>query len=233
MAVSAMGTKLQIGINAIAELKSVSGLEISVDTLDTTALDSGGWRTFIQGMRDAGEVSVSGYFNPSDTQGQKALYDSLMAGTVLSYSILFPSGLGATWSFQGVVTKFTTSAEMEAVVSFEASIKVSGIPALGVSASAGLTSVAFTPAGTQNPAFSSSKYVYSLTFTGTSLALVPTGSGQTIKVYVNGTLTNTLSSGDSATIAFAAINDAKLITLVAAENGKTANVYEYAAVRTA
>ena len=69
MAKKAQGTKLKIGANSIAELTSIGGLSLSADTIDVTTLDSDGYREFIQGMKDGGEVSISGYFNPADTNG--------------------------------------------------------------------------------------------------------------------------------------------------------------------
>lgn len=130
MAVHSMGTKLKIGTDSVAELTDIGGLDLSADTIETTTLDSGGWRTFVQGMKDAGEVSVSGYFNPDDTDGQKALYDAFSAGTVLSLTVEFPTALGAKWTFSGIVTQITTGASMEDSVSFESTIKVSGAPTL-------------------------------------------------------------------------------------------------------
>jgi predicted secreted protein len=131
MAVASMGTKLKVGASGyVAELTDIGGLDISADTIETTSLDSNGWRSFIGGLKDAGEVSLSGHFNPDDTDGQKALFDALVAGTVLSLKIEFPTALGAEWSFSGVVTKFTTSSALEDSVTFEATIKVSGQPTL-------------------------------------------------------------------------------------------------------
>ena len=131
MAVHSMGTKFKIGSSGyVAELTDIGGLDISADTIETTTLDSNGWRTFIGGVKDAGEVSLSGFFNPDDTDGQKALYDSLGTGASSNFTIEFPSALGATWTFSGIVTKFTTSSAMEDSISFEATIKVSGSPSL-------------------------------------------------------------------------------------------------------
>lgn len=130
MAVAAMGTKLKIGTASVAELTEISGLDISADTIETTTLDSGGWRTFVQGVKDAGEVSLSGYFNPDDTDGQKALVDAFNAGTVLALTIDFPVALGAKWTFSGIVTQITTGASMEDSISFEANVKVTGSPTL-------------------------------------------------------------------------------------------------------
>lgn len=233
MAVAAMGTKLFIGLNSIAELQSVSGLEISADTIETTNLDSGGWRQFIQGVKDGGEVSISGYFNPGDTNGQKAVYDAFGTGTVTAFKIAFPSSLGAEWQFNGIVTGVTTGAEMEDTVTFEATIKVTGTPALGLTASGGLTALSFSGAGTLSPTFSNSKFIYSYTFTTqTSITVTATAASHTLQLYVDGSLVQTLTSGSaSSAIAFAAA-ESKLITITATEAGKTTKIYEAAVVRT-
>lgn len=130
MAKGAMGTKLKKGTTAIAELTSIGGLDLSADTIETTTLDSvDGYRTFIQGLKDGGEVSISGYFEP--TQHQTLLTD-FNSGDVSTYTIEFPTSLGAKWEFSAIVTGYNTGAELEDAVSFEATLKVSGKPTLTV-----------------------------------------------------------------------------------------------------
>lgn len=128
MATSAMGTVLKKGTTAIAELTSIGGLDLSADTIETTTLDSAdGFRTFAQGLKDAGEVSVSGYFNLTDHQG---LHTDFESGVESAYSIEFPASMDAKWTFNAIVTAYSTGAEMEDNVSFEATLKVSGKPTL-------------------------------------------------------------------------------------------------------
>jgi TP901-1 family phage major tail protein len=130
MAKRAVGTKLMIGAVKVGGLTSIGGVEKSADTLDTTTLDSdGGYRTFTGGFKDGGEVSLSGYFEPGDA-GQRALDEAYEEGGVEEFSIVFPTELGASWEFDGVVTAVSTGAELEELVSFEATIKVSGKPTL-------------------------------------------------------------------------------------------------------
>lgn len=234
MAVAAMGTKLLIGVNSIAELTSISGLEITADTIETTNLDSAGWRSFIQGVRDGGEVSISGYFNPGDTNGQYALYSSLTGGTVLSYTITFPSSLGASWTFSGIVTAYTTGAEMEDSVTFEATLKVTGQPALGVTASGGLTALTLSgTSGALSPAFANGKFTYSWTFiTSTTITVTPTAASHTIKLYIDGVYSQDITSGSASNAISFAAAESKMLTLVVYESGKTQKIYEIAAVRT-
>lgn len=133
MAERALGTKLKKGTTVIAELTSIDGLDLSADTIETTTLDTpDGYRTFIQGLKDAGEVSVSGFFNPATGKGQAELLADFESGTVQTYTIEFPAPLNAKWEFSAIVTGFSTSAELEEAVAFEATFKVTGKPTLTV-----------------------------------------------------------------------------------------------------
>lgn len=234
MAVAAMGTKLLIGANSIAELQSISGLEIKADTIETTNLDSAGWRNYIQGLKDGGEISMSGFFNPNDTNGQYALYTALSNGTVTGFTISFPSGLGAQWTFNGVVTGFKSDSSFEDSVTFEATIKVTGIPSLGLTASGGLTALTLSgTGGALSPTFANGTYSYSWTFnTSTSITVTPTAASHTIKLYVDGVYSQDITSGSaSSAIAFAV--GSKKLTLVVNESGKTQKIYDIVAIRTA
>ncbi len=135
-AARALGTKLKIGATtpvAVAGLTSIGGLELSADTIDTTTLDSdGGYRTFIAGFKDAGEVSLEGYLTMDTGKGQKELHDLFETGKVEAFIIEFPPETNAQWGFNGVVTGFSTSADLEDPLAFSATIKVSGKPTLTV-----------------------------------------------------------------------------------------------------
>lgn len=127
MPTAAMGTtiKKETG-TAYAGLTSIGGLDLSADTIDVTTLDSGlGYRKFISSFKDAGEVSLSGFFEYTSHQ---AIFADFQANTVAAYTITFPNG--ATWGFSGVVTGFTTGFNLEDLISFDATIKVSGAPTL-------------------------------------------------------------------------------------------------------
>lgn len=131
----ALGTTLKKGTTAIAELTSIGGLELSADTIETTTLDvADGYRTFVQGLKDGGEVSISGFLNPATGKGQSELLDDFEAGTEANYTIEFPAALKAKWDFDAIVTGISTGAELEDGITFEATLKVSGKPTLTVTA---------------------------------------------------------------------------------------------------
>ncbi len=140
MAKRALGTKLLIGDTTktipveVAGLTSIGGLELSADTIDVTTLASdGAYREFIGGFKDGGEVSLEGYFEPKTGKGQKELYDLFESGETEKFQIQFPNNI-ASWEFDGVVTGFSTSADLEDPLAFSCTIKVSGKPTLTVGA---------------------------------------------------------------------------------------------------
>lgn len=131
MPIVAMGTVLKKGDVALANLTSIDGVGVSSDTIETTNLSTdGGYRTFVTSLKDAGEVSISGHF---DYDSHSPLLDDFEAGTIDAYTIEFPDMAttnGTQWTFSAVITAFSTSAELEDLISFEATLKVSGKPTL-------------------------------------------------------------------------------------------------------
>jgi predicted secreted protein len=230
---AAMGTKILVGANSVADLTSIGGLELSADTIETTTLDSNGWRTFMQGLKDAGEVSLSGFFNVGDSNGQMALYNSFNSGVQTAFTILFP--FGASWAFNGIVTGISTGVELEDSVSFEATIKVSGQPSLGLTPSGGLTALVLTgTGGALTPAFNNGINLYAFSgVTATSATVTATAANHTLTLFVDGVLTQTLTSGQaSAAIPITAVGSKKL-TIIAQEPNKAPKLYEITLVKTA
>lgn len=125
MAKRALGTTLAIGSTIVGGLTSISGVELSAETIDVTTLDStDGYREFIGGFIDGGEVSADGYL--SDLGTAEATLVTKVGGDEEECVITFSNG--ATWAFDGVVTGFSTSADLEDAIGFSITIKVSGKP---------------------------------------------------------------------------------------------------------
>jgi hypothetical protein len=53
---------------------------VSIDQIDTTSFGST-WKTFEAGMSDGGQITFSGYFDPTDTEGQVTLRTANENGT--------------------------------------------------------------------------------------------------------------------------------------------------------
>lgn len=125
-----VGTKLLVNEKIVGGLKSISGVEISTDTTEVTDLgNEDGYKEFLSGFKDGGEVPASGYMD-SENEGQDEVYSCLESGEVVPCEIRFPPKIGKSWYFNAVVTKFSTSVAVEDAVTFESSLKVSGKPSL-------------------------------------------------------------------------------------------------------
>lgn len=230
-----VGTKIKIGLNYVAGLTSIGPPNKTAETLDTTTLDSdGGYRTFIGGFKDGGEVQISGYFEPGDV-GQNALDAAYESGDVENFEIVFPADLGASWTFQGVVTAYSGgNAELEELIGFEATIKVSGKPTLNTTASAGLSALSLTgTGGTLSPTFANGTHYY--TFGGvsaSSVTITATAASHTLKLYIDGVYSRDLTSGIASSAIPLTLNVGKKLTIVAQEEGKTPVVNEIVVVKT-
>jgi predicted secreted protein len=131
--VSSQGTTIKkTSGTAIAFLTKIEGLSIKANTIDTTALDTeGGYKTFINGFKEVDDVTISGFFDYTSHSG---ILTDMQAGTKDNYTIQFPPApggtTGASWTFDAIVSNFKTGAAVDATVSFDATLKVSGQPTL-------------------------------------------------------------------------------------------------------
>lgn len=112
---------------AIAKVTNVSGPEIERETYDVTAHDSvDGWREFIGGLKDGGEVSLEVNYDPRD-------HDELVADfeddAPRNYKLVFPGGLGS-WTLKLVLSGFKQQAPVDDKFSGEIKYKVSGKPVI-------------------------------------------------------------------------------------------------------
>ena len=130
-----VGTKFTIDGTAVGSLTSIGGLELSSETTDVTALDNAdGYKEFLGGFKDGGDVSLEGYLDGEDA-GQSAMHEAFEDQEVHECTIVFPDAIGKTWSFDAVITKFTAgSASLNDALKFGASAKVSGKPTLAMTA---------------------------------------------------------------------------------------------------
>lgn len=129
----AHGTVLTLGA-VIANLTSINGPSASADTIDVTTHDSpDGYREFIGGLRDGGEVAIEGYV--STLAEITALTDLLDSGEVTTGSTIdFPTDPGVTATFGSIVTAFEPSAPHDGAIGFSATLKVTGKPVFAATA---------------------------------------------------------------------------------------------------
>lgn len=123
---AAFGSILKRGATAVAQVRSISGGSLSLDTVDVTTHDSaGGWREFVATLIDAGEVSVEIVFDP-DNATHTSLRTDLVARTATTYSITFTDTTPAVWTFSAFVTAFEPSAAVDGELSATVTLKITG-----------------------------------------------------------------------------------------------------------
>ncbi len=137
--ISGFGTLLNWNSNDLAELTGISGPNESADAIEVTSHDSDdGYREFVAGLRNGGDISIEGNFISGDSDGQIAMHTDFQAGTSRSFKIKLPGWVSSSHEYPeidgtGIVTAFSLNAPMDDKVSFSATIKVSGKPTLTVS----------------------------------------------------------------------------------------------------
>ena len=131
-AFSGVGTKFQRGngssstetFDDIAEVNSISGPNMSRDTIDVTSLDSsGGYREFIAGFRDGGEVTLEMNFSLATYDLMK---DDFEQSDTWNYRIILPDTGATQFDFAGLVTSLGIAVPMDDKVTSSVTIKVSG-----------------------------------------------------------------------------------------------------------
>lgn len=121
----AHGTILTVGA-AIANLESIEGPTISMDTIDVTTHDSeDGIREFVGGLIDGGEVNVTGNFTAA-TQASALITLMENRTKTVGATIVFPTTPVATATFDCLVTAVEVSAPHDGKIEFSATFKVTG-----------------------------------------------------------------------------------------------------------
>lgn len=128
-AINAFGTLLKMGATEIAEVTNISAPSVSRDSIEYTSHSSaGGFREFMPGLKDGGEVSLDINWDPSNATHQ-SLYTQLNTGTAnTAFSIVFPNAW--EFNFNGHVTGFDATAPIDDRLTASVTIKVSGQPTL-------------------------------------------------------------------------------------------------------
>lgn len=110
---------------AVGSVLSISGPSLERETYDVTAHDStDGWREFIGGLKDGGEVEFDVNYDP-DEHAPLTL-DDFEGDDPIAWELAFPSG--STWEFDGILTSAESEAPHDGKLEGSFTIKVSGKP---------------------------------------------------------------------------------------------------------
>lgn len=123
-AFSGVGTTFNRDSVAIAEINSITGPNMTRDFIDVTSLDStGGYREFIAGFRDGGEITLEMNFTPAGFNDLKDDYESDVAQ---NYTIVLSDAAATTLGFSGFVTSLGVAVPIDDKVTCNVTIKISG-----------------------------------------------------------------------------------------------------------
>jgi predicted secreted protein len=130
-AFSGVGTTFKRGdgasaevFTAIAEVNSISGPNKTRATIDVTSLDStGGYREFIAGFRDAGEVTLNMNFT---RDGYVDMNTDFESDSSVNYQIVLSDTGATTLDFAGWVTSLGMAVPMDDKVTADVTVKIDG-----------------------------------------------------------------------------------------------------------
>lgn len=123
-AFSGVGTTFLRGSVAVAEVLSISGPNLSRGTIDVTNLDStGGYKEFIAGFRDGGEVTLSMNFTMGTWNDFKDDFD---LDTAVAYSIVLGNTAENTFGFNAFITSLGMAVPLDDKVSSDVTLKIDG-----------------------------------------------------------------------------------------------------------
>jgi len=126
MAIKGCAVTFSLGSNVVAELNNVA-LNNSADSLDITTFDSSCKREFLAGLRSA-TIDISGFYDPSDTNGQVAMWTAYDAGALLTTTQKPKILWDGTNGFEGdaYITSYNIDVAVDGVVNFSATLQVTG-----------------------------------------------------------------------------------------------------------
>ena len=130
-AFSGVGTSFKVGdgasneqFSAIAEINNISGPNITRDLIDVTSLDStGGYKEFIAGFRDGGNIDLDMNFTRDGYDDLKAAIDS---DEVKNYQVVLGDTTATTFDFAAFCISLSLSTPPTDKVTAKASFKITG-----------------------------------------------------------------------------------------------------------
>ena len=126
MALNGCAVTIKVGTNDVDGINNIS-FDQSADMLDTTDFSSSCFREFIAGLK-SGTVSISGDYEPGDTNGQIVLRDAFTSGAVLTGATAVSFTVDGTNGFaaDSLVTSFSVNSTVEGKSTVSISLQLTG-----------------------------------------------------------------------------------------------------------
>ena len=138
----AYGSELKIGddgtaesFTKVAEIIDIGGPRMSRDVIEVTSQDSSdGYREFIPGLKDGGEVAISANWIPADEthDGSTGVLSKFEDDNLHNWQILTAEDGTAklTINFKAIVTSFNVDLPLEEQAKLDFTLKISGKPTI-------------------------------------------------------------------------------------------------------
>ena len=240
-AILGYGSSISRAGNTIAEVVNIKPPALKAETPDVTTMDSStSFREYISGLKDGGEVTLTLKFYPGDSNGQYALITDLENGTKQTFIITLPDSV-ATWTFYAYVTGYVPDIPLDDAIGLEVTLKVTGKPTFGVTASTGWSAFVLRDSGDSadvtnfsiTPAVAGSTTKYAVTFdTDGSAYPKATAGSHTIRLFVDDVYVEELTSGSIGSAITFTAGSTKKLTFIVFEDNKQPYVYQVMVART-
>lgn len=131
-----IGTKLEYSTDsgstwvAVARLTEIGDIPVGgeADDVEVTGYDTtGGFREKIKGLKDAGELDLTGVWTAHASQQAIMEQDD-----VIGWRITLPNSLGV-WTADGYINDFSINPQLDDRIEWSGTLVISGAPALVVS----------------------------------------------------------------------------------------------------
>ena len=131
---AAFGTALKLDGTAFAQVQSISGPGLSLDTEDVTTHDStDGWEEVVGTILRSGEITLDIVYDPANATHKNAaggLIYKLTQRTADEYTLVFSDTANTTWTFNAFVTGFEPGAPHDGALTASVKMKLTGKPTL-------------------------------------------------------------------------------------------------------
>lgn len=125
---AAYGTALLMDGTEIAQVTSISGPSLSLDTVDVTTHDQAdAWEQVVATILRSGELSLELVF---DQVEHADLLTNLVGRTYEGFELQFPDSAYTEFTFDAYVISFETSAGVGDALTASCTIKITGAPVL-------------------------------------------------------------------------------------------------------
>ena len=227
------GTTLTWDEVVLAEITSVNGVELTVSSVNTTHLASSDYyTTSTPGWITAGPVMIGGNFDYTDTTGQHAMITDLNARSTKEAIITFPTGTGATWTFNAWISALRIGdVPIDGLIPFTATLNVTGKPTFAVATVTGMSAIGFDNDVLMMPTFAIGTFDYMVTITNgqteTVVTPVDATSGEVITITdSNGGSQIVATTVDASAIAVAS-DEVTTITVTISKTAYAPKVYVF------